>query len=265
MTSRRSSRLALIAAFAAAVTLPGPAGAQSVELTRDGSVSIVAEGSSLGSLLARLGEKGRFHKLVVDPKVEARPVTITLDGATMRQAVVQILNAADVNYALTADDDGQAMRLIAGEVAFIAEQQRMLAQEEEKVSAPRLEPVLTANAAARDETETSKEAETVNMASDGGTAPPLDAAAEAFRLQQLQEALTTPAVRPPVGSVVELPFTGPDGRPLTTIMQAKPAVVPLPFPASPAPAGQTQPTAPQPIDPQTLQLIEMLSPKPVSR
>ena len=45
----------------------------------DGTVSVAAEGTPLGTLLKGLGEKGRFNKLVVDPKVESRPVTVTIE------------------------------------------------------------------------------------------------------------------------------------------------------------------------------------------
>jgi len=265
MTRRSASHFTLVAVFAAAALLPDAGRAQSVQMAPDGSVSLVAEGTALGSLLAGLGEKGRFNKLVVDPRVESRPVTITLDGATVRQAVVQILNAAEVNYALTSDDDGRSMRLIAGEVAFVAEQQRMLAHDD-KAADPAVETVRAGNPGPREETETADAQTSVGSALDGSAAAPLDSAQQAFQLQQLQEALTAPVVRPPAGSVVELPFTGPDGRPLTTIVQPKPAVVPLPFPATaPAPSGQAPPAAPQPIDPQTRQLIEALTPPPAPR
>jgi hypothetical protein len=265
MTRRSGSRFAVLALVAGAALLPSAVRAQSVEMAQDGTVSLVAEGTALGSLLAGLGERGRFNKLVVDPKVESRPVTITLDRATVRQAVVQILNAADVNYALTSDDDGRSMRLIAGEVAFVAEQQRMLAHED-RAADPAVENVRAENAAPREEAGTADAQNPVGMPIDGSAVAPLDQAQQAFQLQQLQEALTAPVVRPPAGSVVELPFTGPDGRPLTTIVQPKPAVVPLPFPATaPAPSGQASPAAPQPIDPQTRQLIEALTPPPVTR
>lgn len=232
-------KAALVTLVAAAAFTARASAGQMVVQAADGSVSVRASGATLGELLKRLGENSTFHKLVLDPKVEGRPVSITLENATVRQAVVQILNAADVNYALTADDDGRTIRLIAGEVAFVAETQRTVGRSDGAVATVDGGPQAIVEKLEKDLADRAAPSE-AGQALAGETAP-YNHAAAAFQLQQLEQALTAPAVRPPVGSVIELPFPGPDGQPLTTILQPKPAVVMLPFPTSvtnPAPAAR---------------------------
>ena len=244
----------------ALLVFPHAADAQIVAQAPDGSVTVQAASAPLGDLLDRLGASGSFQKLVVDPQVAARPVSVTLDRVTVRQAVVQILNAAEVNYALTADDDGRTMRLVAGEVKFVAEVQREMARETAPATGM---PQLPVAEAGRAEAERPQQADATSSV-EVGDALPADAGADAFQLQQLQQVLTAPVVRPPVGSVVELPFPGPDGRPLTTVVQPPGATVALPFPTA-TPSPTPQPNAPPVLDQQTLELLKALSPQPVQR
>jgi len=246
----------------ALLVCPRAAAGQTVVQAADGTVTVEASGASLGVLLDRLGASGSFQKLVVDPQVTGRPVTVTLDRVTVRQAVVQILNAAEVNYALTADDDGRTMRLIAGEVKFVADAQREMARD----TAPPVkgaQPLDAVTRPADKDKPLSQDATSVSLGAD--TAQPPDPGVEAYRVTQLEQALTAPVVRPPVGSVIELPFTGPDGQPLTTIVQPPSATVQLPFPVTnqvPTPLPKPNPSAPQPLDQPTLDLLKALTAQP---
>lgn len=257
-------RLLLVAAIVMGASMhPDAARAQAVTANADGVVSVHAGGTSLGALLVDLGKYGRFEKLVVDPSVQGRPVTIALEGVTMRQAIVQVLDAANVNYALTADDDGRSMRLIAGEVAFIAQAQRALAQEDRVRDTP--QAVVQAPPSVAESFDPGRDAPPGSH----DTAPAADDPASAFQAQQLEQALAPPPVPLPVGSVMELPFPGPDGRPLTAIVQPKSGAVALPFPPQATTGnGQkasTPPAPPAPVDPETQRLIELLTAKPPAR
>ena len=263
------SRMDRLAPFGSVVLLavalfvcPGAAAGQTVDQAPDGTVTVEASGASLGALLDRFGANGSFQKLVVDPQVTGRPVSVTLDRVTVRQAVVQILNAAEVNYALTADDDGRTMRLIAGEVKFVADAQREMARE----TAPPLKDAQALGAVTRPaDTDKPPSRDVTSVSFGADAAQPPDPGVEAYRLSQLEQALTAPVVRPPVGSVIELPFTGPDGQPLTTIVQPPSATVQLPFPVTnqvPAPSRQANPSAPQVPDQSTLDLLKALASQP---
>lgn len=87
--------------------------AQNVVVTGDGTVTIKAADVELGRLLRDFAALHPFEKLTIDPQLENRPVTLTLDRVTVRDALIAILDRAEANYLLVADPEGHSVRVVA--------------------------------------------------------------------------------------------------------------------------------------------------------
>jgi hypothetical protein len=256
----------LLFTFLSAALIASTAAAQEVSANADGTVSIRASETPLLRILRAVAEVHPFTRLVIDPDVEDRPVTVTIEHANVTRALTRILISADVNYVFSGSD-----RLFIGEGRAAGENPQSV-----RGSSVVREPELIAD---------DPIINTVVVVT------PIDSAdriVSESRKFELERALTPPGlpVRNP-NVPIELPFPGPDGRPVT-VLQPQGTVIPtLPFPfapaepinvlTSPSPSaaiGSSRPgvpvTAPQPkpqsqvivapVDPRLRQLMEVLAP-----
>jgi len=258
----------------AAIVLLGPwcVSAQEIQREPDGTVSIRAAAIPLGRLLEAVARVAPFQKLVLDPSTANRPVSVTLSAVSMRQALTDILRAAEVDYALATDEDGRSLRLIAGDKTFVASAVRArTATPPPSVAAERVEDV----AVFKSQDQGSADSSTTDAPDTGAgiAGQPANSSAEVWRSQELERALSVPPLRVPPGGMIELPFPGPDGLPLVAIMPPKGTPRVLPFPnaplpkasvAQPASAATPRPGASPVADPHLQELIEALAPKPGS-
>ena len=97
----------------------GAASAQSVTRNPDGTVSVTASALPLGDVLRAVGKVSPFDKLVLQPAVEAVPVTLSVANVSVEEALTLILRNAGVNYVMA----GHA-RLAVGDPAMLASMQR---------------------------------------------------------------------------------------------------------------------------------------------
>jgi hypothetical protein len=217
----------------------------------------------------------RFEKLVIDPLVEDRSVTVAMEHVSVARALARILISADVNYVLT-----RSGRL------FVGGGRASVPDDGSRPGA--------ANPTAKTSDLTVPEPDTVASQFNVNTAEPEepidnpDHFASESRQFELDRALTPSA--PPMrggGGPIELPFPGPNGGPVTIFQPPGTAILTLPFPVVPAdtantstsgtpsaPVGSARPgtpvTAPQPrpqpravpavVDPKLQQLMEVLAP-----
>jgi hypothetical protein len=158
-----------------------------------------------------LEQVSSFERLAIDPEVENVGVTIDIDASTVRQALVAILKASQVNYAVSADDGGRSIRLAAGNRAVMA------ARTPGAPSSPfaGAQPIFESVAAPAAQVEPAQP----------------DSASDSERLLLLQQALNPPAMKAPPGTLIELPFPGTDGQPLTAVVPPQGTPVALPFPS----------------------------------
>src|SRR5881397_3172092 len=117
-------RLLPIIGLAALMAIPSNLAAQEIARSTDGTISVRASDVPLGRLLRAVGQVVPFQKLVLDPNVEERPVTVTVEGIGIQQALMTILGSAAVDYVLASDDEGTSLKLVAGNRVFIASSQR---------------------------------------------------------------------------------------------------------------------------------------------
>ena len=228
-------RLVPVAFAFAALGWPLTAAAQEVVRGPDGSVSVHASAVPLKKLLGAVDQVWPFQRLSLDAEIEDHPVTVALDGVTVRQSLVAILKASGVNYVISADDEGRSIRVAAGNRAIMAE-----ARGRSLTSAP---PPAVPTDSAQPQLDAS-----LPVANQTDSAP--SDSSEAENLAILQQALSPPLMKPQPGSLIQLPFPGPDGQPLTAVVPPAGTPVALPFPVTaPAPVPVSRPT-PVPTSPQ---------------
>jgi hypothetical protein len=251
------------------------AAAQEVIENVDGTVSIRASDIPLGRVLGAIAKVNPFEKLVIDPSVEDRSVTVAVEHVSIARALSRILISADVNYVLA----GSGRLFVGGGRASVPDDG----------SRPG-----AANPIAKTPDLTVPEPDPVASQSNVNTTEPEepndrpDHFASESRQFELDRALTPSA--PPMrggGGPIELPFPGPNGGPVTVFQPPGTAILTLPFPVAPAdtantstsgtpsaPVGSARPgtpvTAPQPkpqpravpavVDPKLQQLMEVLAP-----
>jgi hypothetical protein len=205
--------------FVASVLLFATAlSAQEITREPDGTVSVQASNVQLGHLLRALAELGSLEKLVLKGDVDTRRVTLTLAGLTIREALVQVMVIARVDYVL-----GGA-RLVVGD------------SESGSDHSSTLDPVISGRfreSPQQARTFLRKTEATFDTAA--AAAPRADAGSAVLEAQlrnaNLQEALAVPVLPLAPGSVVNLPFPSPDGTtPLSEIMPSHQPPQALPFP-----------------------------------
>lgn len=108
----------LVCAAALIMVSVGGASAQTVTRNADGTISLSASELPLGQVLRALGSVRPFEKLVVQPSVEAAPVTLSLVNVSVEEALTAVLHSAGVNYVMA------GARLVVGDAAMIADAQR---------------------------------------------------------------------------------------------------------------------------------------------
>lgn len=86
---------------------------QSVTSTSPEQVSVRAENEQLGDLLREIQTVVGIEKLIIDPGVEQRPVSITLENEPVDKAIMEILDAAKVGGVVWGGN-GQPYRVFAG-------------------------------------------------------------------------------------------------------------------------------------------------------
>src|SRR4051812_29884230 len=74
--------------------------AQDVVRQADGHVSLHVVARPLGAILRDLGAQRPFERLSLEEAAAAKPVTLNVDNATVRGAVIAVLESAGVNYVL---------------------------------------------------------------------------------------------------------------------------------------------------------------------
>ena len=216
-----------------------------------GLISVESKGVPLDLLLKQINAVTPFKLLRLEPAIHARPVEISIDGASVRRAVIQILKTAEVGFVIFGPENGQGLRVVAGGTEFVAQTARSSEAPLEIFDAGHIE----ASAFRQSKTE---DVESENPGSPDLTGPKDDARRANERHQQLVRALVGNGVvmRPqgtvllpvpgpgggyvtsfaaPAGSVIELPFPGVSGARLTTVVPPPGQPVQLPFPPSPPP------------------------------
>jgi len=264
-----------VAALVVFLAAPRPAGAQVTATGRDGTVSIRATQATLGSVLRALERVVTFEQLRLDPSVDQIPVSVTFDELDVRSALRAILDAADVNYVLLADDDGKSVRLTASRSAFVGrlDQRSAVAAEAnvERASVERVGHADTASDSAPSIAASRESHETFTFGSGGQIAGstatgPSSPFSTAGQTQAFEHALVQPALPAVPGSVVQLPFPDALGAPLVSVVGV-PNANPVPLPglatsAQPPPPSAASSSNPIKHEPHVQELIDAVSPKP---
>jgi hypothetical protein len=184
---RRGLTLPLFGAAVAFALMAEPLSAQTVIPGPDETISVHAQSVRLVDVLRAVAAVHPFEKLIIEAAVENRLVTVAIDAVDTKRALVAILEAAEVDFAMAGPK-----RLIAGKSVGVADL-----------------PSTPAPAAP----ESTQEAVAQNVV--------IDPAAEQIRMQrqnvELEQAFARPAALPPPGSVLLLPFPAADGSPVTAI------------------------------------------------
>lgn len=114
---RRPCRLVVtpVVAWAMIMLSVGGASAQSVSRNADGTISVNAAEVPLGQVLRAVGSVRPFEKLVIQPTLEAAPVTLSVANVSVEEALTLILRKAGVNYVMAG-----AGRLVVGDTVMLA-------------------------------------------------------------------------------------------------------------------------------------------------
>jgi len=193
--------------FGLVLVIGAPVFAQTVTPGPDGTISVHAAQVPLATLLRAMAEISPFEKLDVDPEIESTPVTVDVKDSTLRSAVISVLDAAEgVDYVLSASPDGRRLRVVAGRTK----------------GAGNLRAVPAPAQPAADMSETLARApDAKKPVPEETAAEPVDASKDDVTprtVEYLNAALAQrPTARTP-GTVIELPFPGPDGAPLRTVV-----------------------------------------------
>lgn len=190
--------------------------AQNIERAADGTVSVHASNVPLKLVLESMSS---FERLTIDPEIQNVPVTVAVDSVTIRQALIAILKASQVNYAMSADEEGRSIRLAAGNRAVMDEARAHRAS-------------LTPTGQAPDPPADSSPG--LGLAAAAPEPPTSGDRTEAERFLLLQQALSAPPVKAQTGTLITLPFPGPEGQPITVVVPPKGTPVALPFPPTAA-------------------------------
>jgi hypothetical protein len=247
--------IAIVAVAAAVMWLSSVAAAQTVIAGANGTVTVRADREPLGRVLRAFDAIRPFQKLLMDATLEDRLVTVVVKDTTVRAALVAVLESTDVDYGLTADEDGRSIRLVVRPLAPLAAQALMPS------ASPSGVPASDPTPRAQDDAPPLLESEPPELAEEEqakAQAAIDDAAREGMAHQQIHFVLTTPPPIRRAGDVMELPVPGPDGRPLTAVVQPAASRM-LPFPAT----LETPAPAPLPLSasPELRDLYEALIPR----
>jgi hypothetical protein len=255
----------LVAALVVFLSTPRPAAAQVAVTGTDGTVSIHATQATLGSVMRALERVVTFEQLKLDPSVDQVSVSVAFDELNVRSALRAILEAAEVNYVLLADEDGKSIRLAASRSAFVGRlDQRPRDAMVERAPAERIDRVDAAADSAPSVAESRESQRTFRFGSGGqigggsvtGRGGSFSSVGQA---QAFEHALIQPAVPAAPGTVVPLPFPDALGAPLVSVIPPKDPNAnagPLPgISTSPQPSQQGQPAS-------STKPLDALSPKP---
>ena len=240
------------------------ASAQDVILSADGTVSVSASEVPLGAMLRAIAAVSPFQRLLIDPDVADRPITAALQHLNVTQALVTILQNAGVDYLMA----GSAQLVVVNR-KFAGKSRpttRELSDGTKLMGSPALGLTVPAeqtrlSVSISEEDDATLQAQMARQAENEESIRQSE-----IGVQELQRILVTPpTIAPPPGSVVELPFPGPGGVPLTAIMPPKGTPIALPFPGSSAPLTPLAPRRSNPTpstDPELQELLEILTPSP---
>ena len=217
---------------------------QSVTPEDEGRISIQARDVRLGKLLRELETVSSMGRLLIDPDVEAKTVSVSLENVDVADALEEILSGAGIDFVIWGGKN-QVLGVFAGDVddALLVQGEGELFDSAEK-------------SARRDETDSELE-ETAEFAESEPSDEDRD---QAF--QHMQEALS-PQPRQDSG-MVTLPFVYSDGIPITVPVDPANKINALPFPGPDGlPIVVTPPEAATPYelpeDPVQRQLIDALT------
>jgi hypothetical protein len=202
-----------------------------------------------------------FRQLSLDPSADQIAVTVALDDLNIRSALRAILDAAEVNYVLLADEGGNSVRLVASRRAFAGRlDQRSAEAQVEHAPVERVEHRDTASNSAPSAAEPRESHGTFTFGTGGqigGSAATggNGSFSTGAQTQALEHALMQPALPRTPGTVVQLPFPDVLGAPRVSVVPPKdPSASAVPLP------GISTSPQPQPQGPPGLS--DALSPKP---
>ena len=240
-------RALVIAALIVFLAVPRPAAAQVTVTGRDGAVSIHATQATLGSVMRALERVVTFEQLRLDPSVDQIAVSVAFDEVNVRSALRAILDAADVNYVLVADEDGKSVRLAASRSAFVGRfDQRPRDAVVERAPMERVDRVDAAADSAPSVAESRESHETFRFGSGGQIGASAATGRGSFssvaQPQAFEHALIQPALPRVPGTVVSLPFPDALGAPLVSVVPPRdPTANPEPLPGMSVSAQPKQP------------------------
>ena len=224
MTGTSHGFLALLAALL--ITASAAMASQAQVVTVDpasGLVSVESDGVSLQALLEQMSAATPFALLRLEPAIRERPVHVSIQAASMKEAVFQILTAARAGFVISGPQNGHGLRIVATRDEFLQAAASSLEKTpgsgegpDEGGRLPRVKPEdAAAKATVLDEAaETGQDPDSVNQAG-----------------EQLVRALTGNGFAVPRGGVVLLPFfPAAGGGAMTAIAAAPGSIVELPFP-----------------------------------
>ncbi len=216
---------------------------QSVTPEGDGRVSVQARSVRLGKLLRELEAVSSMGRLLIDPDVEARTVSVSLENVEISDALREIFGAAGIDFVIWGGKD-QMLGVFAGDV-----EDALLVQREG-------ESFDSGEGSSRDEPDPEIEIIAESVESE----PSDEDGDRAF--QSLQEALS-PQPRQDSG-MVTLPFVHSDGTPISVPVDPANKTNALPFPGPdglPIVVDPPQAATPTelPEDPAERQLIQALT------
>ncbi|HXV65528.1 MAG TPA: hypothetical protein VEK15_32835 [Vicinamibacteria bacterium] len=87
--------------------------AQVVKLVGDGRVTVQAEGVILVNMLRELETVIPIEQILLDPAVDGKMVRVELEDVPFREAIEEVLAAAEVNHVVWGEDNGP-FRIFAG-------------------------------------------------------------------------------------------------------------------------------------------------------
>jgi hypothetical protein len=267
--SRHVARVVLLACATLAVgTSAGVA--QSVNTVADDTVTLHAIAVPLGRVLRAIAADRPLAKLTLDPDVEDRPVTVSLERSDLRRALIAVLVSAEVDYVI-AGGSGAPLRLVAGDRSFVAAKQRDVLEApigRASGHAAAAVDVVTRSDDARtssDDTTDSYQLLSAAQASELAAQRAAYQSEMAPRIQDMERALALPRLVPAPGSTIDLPFPGPDGSPMTTIVPPPGVRQMSPLPgligsATVVPTATVPTRSPSVPDPQLQELMHILVP-----
>jgi hypothetical protein len=78
-----------------------------------GLVSVESDGVPLQALLEQMSAATPFALLRLEPAIRERPVHVSIQAASMKEAVIQILTAARAGFVINGPQNGHGLRVVA--------------------------------------------------------------------------------------------------------------------------------------------------------